>query len=203
MTKVTKKQKTPISQSNLNDKAANQVSNVSSTSNKKLPAPKSKSEPKSKKFINGDVSKPIKPPATQHVENNLKKHQPLEKRPIEKNPTKLETPLIIPPIGSSQKPQNKKIVFDEDYLVKSSNASKVGNNPSGNQEAWYNLLIKPDVAWYLQDKAFKSQDTPSPEFVRKCEEEGKMYFEEDTLNYEKGNKFLLNQLFIVLNIFFY
>lgn len=200
---MTKKQKPPINRGNLIDTAANEISSPSVTSNKKSLAPKSKSEPKAKKIFNGDPSKPTKQLATQHVDNNQKKHHPFEKRPTEKNSIKPETPLIIPPIGSSQKPQNKKIVFDEEYLVKSSNLSKVANNPSSNQEAWYNLLIKPDVAWYLQDKAFKSHDTPSAEVIRKCEEEGKMYLEEDTLNYEKGINSLLNQLLVILIISFH
>lgn len=103
---------------------------------------------------------------------------------------KIETPIIIPPLGSVQKAANKKIVFDEEYLLNSSNTSKPGKDSSNSKDVWYNLLIKPDVAWHQQDKATKaSLENPPAELVKQCEEEGKRYLEEDTLNYEKGITF--------------
>ena len=53
-------------------------------------------------------------------------------------------------------------------------------------DSWYHLLIKPDIPWYQQDKPLKTNGEVSPEAVRKCEEEGKKYLEEDAINYQKG-----------------
>jgi hypothetical protein len=48
------------------------------------------------------------------------------------------------------------------------------------------LLIKPDIPWYQQEKPLKSNREASLEEVSKCEEEGKKYLEEDTINFQKG-----------------
>ncbi|KZS20710.1 CCAAT/enhancer-binding protein zeta [Daphnia magna] len=91
--------------------------------------------------------------------------------------------LIIPPIGVSHN-QNKKIVFDEDYISKSS-GGKLEEKIPESDDAWYHLLIKPDVPWYQQDKPLKAVREVATEEVNKCEEEGKRYLEEDASNYQK------------------
>lgn len=79
--------------------------------------------------------------------------------------------------------QNKKIVFDESYIVNSSDSA--GGAPD--KEAWYNLLIRPDLAWYQQGKKLKADGAPaSPEEIKKCEDEARRYLEEDTANFQKG-----------------
>jgi len=79
--------------------------------------------------------------------------------------------------------QNKKIVFDESYIVNS--ADSAGGAPD--KEAWYNLLIRPDQAWYQQGKKLKADGAPaSPEEIKKCEDEARRYLEEDTVNFQKG-----------------
>ncbi|KAI9556412.1 hypothetical protein GHT06_018986 [Daphnia sinensis] len=91
--------------------------------------------------------------------------------------------LIIPPVGVSHN-QNKKIVFDEDYISKPSGGKWEEPIPESDN-AWYHLLIKPDVPWYQQDKPLKAVREVSPDEVNKCEQEGKRYLEEDALNYQK------------------
>lgn len=93
--------------------------------------------------------------------------------------------LIIPPIGVSHN-QNKKIVFDEDYISKSS-GGKLEEKIPESDDAWYHLLIKPDVPWYQQDKPLKAVREVATEEVNKCEGEGKRYLEEDASNYQKGD----------------
>ena len=94
------------------------------------------------------------------------------------------------PTGIIQNPQNKKVIFDEEYIVNSSNNSGTGanlqTNSSESKESWYHLLIKPDIPWYQQDKTLNAVQDVSTEEVKKCEEEGKRYLEEDTTNYQKG-----------------
>ncbi|XP_059352378.1 CCAAT/enhancer-binding protein zeta-like isoform X2 [Daphnia carinata] len=99
-----------------------------------------------------------------------------------KTSSKNEVP-IIPPVGVSHN-HNKKIVFDEDYISKSSGGKLEEKTPESDN-AWYHLLIKPDVPWYQQDKPLKAVREVSPEEVNKCEEEGKRYLEEDAVNYQK------------------
>ena len=80
------------------------------------------------------------------------------------------------------KPQNKKILFDETYIV--------GNQPlpdTDKDKAWYNLLINPDTPWYQQGKKLKSDSSKhSPEEDSECEAERKRYVGEDTANFLKG-----------------
>ena len=84
--------------------------------------------------------------------------------------------------------QNKKIVFDESYIVNSEDPAA-----EDKEDAWYQLLIRPDQPWYQQGKKLKADSsTPSPEEVKKCEEEGRRYLEEDTVNYQRGLLFNLN-----------
>lgn len=112
---------------------------------------------------------------------------------IGNNSTKKNNAKVQPPIDLFQAPQNKKVIFDEDYILKSSNSSGLENNPmeTDNQE-WYNLLIKPDVVWYQQGRKDlpDPKEQPSAEEVRKCEEEGKKYLEEDTVNFQRGTHYL-------------
>lgn len=95
--------------------------------------------------------------------------------------------------GIVQNPQNKKVIFDEEYIVNSSNNLGTGANLQANssesKESWYHLLIKPDMPWYQQDKTLNTMPEASSEEIKKCEEEGKRYLEEDTVNYQKGTFF--------------
>lgn len=98
-------------------------------------------------------------------------------------------------IATPQQQQNKKIVFDAEYLEESRkknaaiNEATKGQESSSSGEPWYKLLIRPDAPWYHQGKKLKPVDkTPSPEEIRKCEIEGQKYLEEDTANYIKGKK---------------
>ena len=80
--------------------------------------------------------------------------------------------------------QNKKIVFDESYLVN----SETGN--SGKSEGkgeWYNLLIMPDVPWYDQRVQLKpsTQYVTGPE-LKKLEDEAREHLEADSQNFKKG-----------------
>ena len=93
-------------------------------------------------------------------------------------------------VNSEHQPQNKKIVFDEEYIVNSSNTSGHGVNSGKNETSkgsWFNLLIKPDMPWYQQDKALESSAAEfSAEEIRRCEIQGKNNLEEDVVNYQKG-----------------
>lgn len=102
--------------------------------------------------------------------------------------------------------QNKKIVFDPDYLEKSRQKNTPKNESKKQQDStedsWYKLLIRPDMPWYHQGKKLKSDDTSaSPEDVRKCEIEGQRYLEDDSANFMKGKFFYCNVFASLLILF--
>ena len=163
---------------------AKQSEEVHEKLNKKTPFDKNqKKDFKNKKHgdlsadltVNGTKIDLTKPPQNKKVV--------FDKELLNESKKQGDQPLSI----STGAPQNKKIVFDESYIV-----GDQAIPDKTKDEDWYNLLIRPDSAWYQQGKKLKSDGSePSPDDVRKCEAEGKRYLEEDTANFMKGIFFVI------------
>ena len=115
-------------------------------------------------------------------------------------------------IDINQPKQNKKIIFDESYIVNSeepvagngSQKSKfqpkkdfTSKDPSNKSLPWYNLLIKPDAPWHQQGKQLKADVEVSSDQLTKLQEEANKILEEDSFNFKKGN-WCRNVLIVIL-----